>query len=163
MITALPLTLPLGVAAGVALAWWSWRRFADPPRFSGYPARIRWMVDPVAWLDRDLRAGRLAPGISATSGRLVQELIRYHSVSTEEIYTWFRPYRIGHNPLLLRAVRLVRLLDGAYRLADMAEDPRLTDPWSRWRRPVRKAQARQLFEEGLREFQVIWPQLEAGR
>jgi hypothetical protein len=163
MITALPLTLPLVIAAGAALTWWSWRRFANPPRFSGYPVRIRWMVDPIAWLDRDLRNGRLAPGISAVLGRLLQELNQYHHLSNQELYRWFRPYRISRDPLLLRAWRLVRRLDDAYRLADLAEDPRLTDLWSRWRRPVRKARAGAIFEEGFREVRAIWPQLEAAR
>jgi hypothetical protein len=163
MIATLPLTLPLVIAVGAAVTWWSWRRFANPPRFSRYPVRIRWMVDPMAWLDRDLRNGQLASGIDAVLGRLVYELNEYHYLSNEEIFTPFRPYRISHDPLLLRACRLVRRMDGAYRLADLAEDPRLTDPWSRWRRPIRKAKAREIFKEGLREIHAIWPQLEASR
>ena len=163
MIALLPLTLPVVIVAGAAVTWWSWRRFANPPRFSRYAVRIRWMVDPVAWLDRDLRNGRLAPGIGAVLLRVLQELDQRHHLSSEELYSRWRPYRISHDPLLLRAWRLVRRLDSAYRLADLAEDPRLTDFWSRWRRPVRNARAASLFEEALGEVRAIWPRLEAGR
>ena len=117
----------------------------------------------MAWLDRDLRHGRLAPAINAVHERLIFELNQYHAVSTEEIYTWFRPYHVSSNPLLLRASRIVRRLDLAYQMADLAEDLRLTDPWSRWRRASRKTRSRAIFAAGMREVQEIWPQLESGR
>jgi hypothetical protein len=163
MTTALPLVLPLVVAGGAAVTWWSWRRFGDPPRLSPYPVRVRWKVDPMAWLDRDLRNGRIAPGIGAVLGQLLQELTQHHHLTIPEIYSRFRSYRVAHDPLLLQAWRLVRRLDDAYRLAELAEDPRLTDFWSRWRQPVRKARAGAMFEEGLREVRAIWPKLEGAR
>lgn len=163
MIDVLPLTLPLGIAVGAALAWWSWRRFADPPRLSAYPTRIQWMVDPWAWLDRDLRNGRLAWAIFAIHERLVQELDRHFFLSTEEIHARFPRHRLSGDPLLPRALRLARRLDYAWRLAYLAESPWLTDAWSRWRRPVWSLRARKIFEEGLSEVRGIWPQLEAHR
>lgn len=161
-IAPFPLTVPLVLVAGVAIAWWSWNRSANPPRFSGYSVRIGWMVDPVAWLDRDLRRDLLAPGIYSVLQRLLRELTDHRQLRNAEIFGWLVSARVRRDPLLLRARRTARRLDGAYRLANLAEDPRWNDVWSRWRRPIRRARARQIFEEELREIDQIWPRLEAA-
>ncbi len=161
-IAPFPLTVPLVLVAGTAIAWWTWNRSANPPRFWGYSVRIGWRVDPVAWLDRDLRHDLLAPGIYSVLQRLLRELAGPPQLRSAEIFGWLTPGRVRRDPLLLRARRTARRLDAAYRLANLAEDPRGTDVWSRWRRPIRRAKARQIFEEQLREIDAIWPRLEAA-
>jgi hypothetical protein len=159
----LPLSLPLLLLAVVAIGWWSWNRSANPPRFWGYAVRVGWMVDPIAWLDRDLRQGLLGYGIGAVLRRLLDELTGPHRLTQREIYGWFGSRRVRSDPVLVRARASVRRLGEAYRLANLAEDPGLNDLWSRWRRPARRARARAIFEEELRDVRQLWPRLEASR
>ncbi len=162
-LSPLPLTLPILLVAGVAIGWWVWNRSANPPQFRGYAVRIGWMVDPIAWLDRDLRNGALTSGISAVLRELLHELVDGHHLTNSDIYGVFPRPRVREDPLLRRARRAVRQLEVARHLAELAEDPGRSDLWSRWRRPVRRSRARRILDHELGEIREIWPQMEAAR
>ena len=151
MISVLPIALPLGIAAGVAAGWSSWRRFADPPRFSAYSVRLRWMVDPMAWVDRDLRNGELSSAIHAVIARVREDIRRSSTARAGQSRIRFWGPRRSPDPLFRQRRRLARRLENAWHLALLGEDRRLTDPWSRWRQRRWNAKARNIFEKALSE------------
>lgn len=155
----LVLAVPLLIAICSAFAWILWSRPASPPRFHGYAVRHGWQVDPNAWLDQDLRKGRLTGGILTVRDRLLLELTRGHHLSLRQVRRPAILPRPKWDPVLDRACREVRALEATYSLAFRAEDPSRTDLWSRWRRPVWRTRARQRFEKELSEVESLWPTL----
>jgi len=110
-------------------------------------------------LDRDLREGRLTTAAVAVHDRLIGELSgRYRLTATEIRRAWWT-FRHEPNPTVERACHLVSDLERTYLLAQRAEDPRRSDPWSRWRKPVWRAAARDRFSTELAEAETLWPAL----
>jgi len=156
----LVLAVPLLIAIGCAFAWMLWSRPAIPPRFRGYAVRHGWQIDPMAWLDQDLRKGRWTGGILTVRDRLLLELTRGHHLSLRQVRRPPLLRRAKRDPVVDRACREVRALEATYSLAYRVEDPFRTDLWSRWRRPVWRVRARQRFEKELSEVESLWPLLE---
>ena len=157
--TGFELTIPLILAIGLALAWDSWHRPSSPPRLKAYAVRQGWQVDPVAFLDRDLRAGRLTTAVLSVRDQLWVELTGPHKLAPAEVRR--RGSLLGPltDPSVDRACRAVRALEREYQLAAKVEDPRRTDLWSTWRRPVWRERARSRFETTLAEVESLWPGL----
>jgi hypothetical protein len=154
------LAVPLLIAIFCTFAWILWSRPASPPRFRGYAVRQGWQVDPMAWLDQDLRKGRLTGGIIVVRDRLLLELARGHHVSLRQARRSPLLHRAKRDSVVDRACRQVRALEATYSLAYRVEDPFRMDLWSRWRRPVWRERARRRFEKELSEAQSLWPLLE---
>lgn len=150
--------IPLLIAIGLTFGWLAWSRPANPPRFSGYAVRQDWQVDPMALLDRDLRAGRWTAGIIAVHDRLLAELTRGHRLTPAQIRRRFP--RARRDPAVDQACRALRSLEATYPIAYRAEDPARKDLWSRWRRPVWQERARREFQDELSQVEALWPLLE---
>jgi hypothetical protein len=157
------LALPLVLAMGLAFAWILWSRPASPPRFHGYVVRQSWQIDPLAFLERDLREGQFTRGILSVRDRLLVELHERHGLSPTRVRRRLRSARVRQEPTIERACQEVRALEKTYSIAFRAEDPSRTDLWSRWRKPVWRERARSRFEMELTEVETLWPLLEAAR
>jgi hypothetical protein len=153
--TAFEFLIPLVVVVGVAFAWDAWNRPAAPPRFHPYAVRQGWQVDPLAFLDRDLRAGRLTTAILTVRDDLTRELVQRHGLTRAEIRAHSRHLGTPSDPLIDRACRAVLSLERTYLLAARVEDPQRTDLWSRWRRPAWRARARDEFDAELAEATAL--------
>jgi len=155
------LAVPLLILVFAVLAWVTWSHPASPPRRGrGYAVRQGWQIDPMAVLNRDLREGRIGSGIVAVRDRLLLELSEQHHLSAEDVRRRFFLLRPRPAPVIARSCRTVRALETTFEIAFRAEDPRRTDLWTRWRRPVWRERARQRFEEELSEVETLWPRLE---
>jgi len=158
----LVLELPILLALISVFAWTLWSRPAAPPRFHGYAVRQGWQVDPIAVLDQDLRQGRLTGGILAVRDRLLIELTQHHGLELAQIRRKFSFSRVPRTPEVTMACEAVRALEATYSVAYRAENPLLTDLWTRWRRPVWREQARRQFEKELSDVENLWPALETS-
>jgi len=153
--TALELLIPLVIVVSAAFAWDAWSRPAAPPRFRPYAVRQGWQVDPLAFLDRDLRMGRLTTAILTVHDDLVRDLTQRRGLTASEIRATARRFGTPSPPSTVRACRTVLSLEQTYLLAARVEDPRRTDLWSEWRRPVWRLRARQRFSAELAEAQAL--------
>jgi hypothetical protein len=160
--TAFELGIPVAFTIAAAILWDLWVHPASPPQFHGYAVRQGWQVDPNAILDRDLREGRLTGAIVAVHDQLIRELSGHRNLSRDEIRRHSSRLAPPNAPPVERACRAVRLLEKTYRLAAMVEDPRRTDLWSRWRRPVWRTRSRERYLSALTEANAIWPALTEG-
>ena len=160
LVLSLAFGVPLLIALLTAIAWDLWSRPAEPPRFAAYTVRQGWKIDPIALLDQDLRLGRLTGAIFAVHDRLVRELTERHGLRPAEILRDILPLQQRRDPTIDRACRSVRALEVTYQIANRVEDPRRTDVWSQWRRPVWRSSARRRFQAELSEIESIWPVLE---
>ena len=158
----LVLAVPSALVFIAAVGWDAWARPALPPRFRGYAVRQGWQVDPLALLDSELRKDKISTAIAAVRDRVVRELVQHHKLTVRAIGRAGSPFLSAKNEPVAEACRAVRQLDLAYRLAARAEDPRRTDLWSRWRRPVWRARARYRFEQQLGHLPSFWPALEGA-
>jgi len=156
----LVLEVPTLLALISAFAWILWSRPASPPRFHGYAVRQGWQVDPIALLDEDLRKGRLTAGILAVRDRLLVELTQHHGIDLPQIRRRLSFSRVPLAPEVTKACEAVRALEATYSIAYRVENPFLTDLWTRWRRPVWRAQALRRLEKELSEVETLWPSLE---
>lgn len=157
--TLLELAIPLVIALGATFAWDAWVRPASPSRFEPYAIRGAWQVDPISLLDQDLRRGRLTGAITAVHDQLLQELTLRHGMTAAEIARGSA--RLGGPPMppTERACRVIRAMVATYGAASRTEDPRRTDLWSQWRRPVWRDKAERQFRAELAEAEAVWPTL----
>jgi len=154
------LAIPFTVAIIAVFAWLLWSRPARPPQFQGYTVRRGWQVDPLSLLERDLQEGRLTAGILTVRDRLEHLLTERYSLTPPEIHEIF--IRADRSPEVVRACREVRALESTAAIASRVEDPRRTDLWSRWRRPVWRKRAYERFRTELSEIESLWPALEGA-